>query len=238
MFIESDIKEISYDFYYPIQHNFFYISVFGAEESRVHLPLGSVDTCMPMLSLSPILCCCILLSFDNSHTNTVQKIPITIVYITHKKLLCLCVAACVCLFDYVRGEKGVCYVDHWVSGEKWCQKGKSVFMARQISSSWQVYSHYVAVRSRRRVIFELRVRVPMHQRKPISLLVSPSKANLHLQTPAGQNKVSYLWSSQQHADATETDSGCDSLSAYPTPEPTTAWCFDHCHSAIKRHGNC
>lgn len=59
-----------------------------------------------MLSWSPTHCAVAFCS----HTNTVQKIPITIVYITHKKLLCLCVAACVCLFDYVRGKKGVCYV--------------------------------------------------------------------------------------------------------------------------------
>lgn len=78
-------------------------------------------------------------------------------------------------------------------------------MARQISSSWQVYSHYVAVKSRRGAIVELLAHVPMHQREPISLLVSPSKATLHLQTPAGQNKVSYLWSSQQRTDARETD---------------------------------
>lgn len=32
--------------------------------------------------------------------------------------------------------------------------------------------------------------------------------------------------------------GYDSLSAYLIPEPTTTWCFDHCHRAIKRNGNC
>ncbi len=128
---------------------------------------------------------------------------------------------------------------------KWCQKGNSVFMARQISSSWQVYSHYVAVRSRCGAIVEPRARVPMHQREPISLLVSPSKATLHLQTPAGQNKVSYLWSSQQCADARENDNWMpgfaaeryDSPSLYVTPEPTARWCLDYCHNPIRRNWN-
>lgn len=160
--------------------------------------------------------------------STVQKNAIITAYISPQKLFSVCAVACVWVYDFFCVKKG------WVKAacvlliiefkkKKRCQKGNSVFMARQISFSWQVYSHYVAVRSRRRAIVEPRARVPMHQRKPISLLVSPSKAMQHLQTPAGQNKVSYLWSSQQHADARETDNWMLGFCSWGKLKPVCTW---------------
>lgn len=99
----SVIKEISYEFSYPIQHNF---CVWSQRKQSSPATLRNCETCFLHLHL-------VLLhsaSFDNSHTNTAQKIPITMVYITPQNLLCLCMAAWVCLCDYVLENRRACYV--------------------------------------------------------------------------------------------------------------------------------
>jgi len=161
------------------------------------------------------------------------------------KFVCMCVWKCL-IASLKQSENCIQLIFQEV--EKWCQKGKSVFTSRQVSSTWQLYSHYLPVMCRLRATL-LSPKAQGSHESDAALLAylfpiqrpSPTK-----KTPEGQNRVSYLWMCQHgpswNPARTLSNEPDNSTGAFSSQEkwylqkPLAGWNQNLCCSSSNRGG--
>lgn len=212
--------------------------------------------CLFSTSHSPCVALCFLSTTrTQTHTiahvcSTVQKIAIITAYISPQKLLSVCAVACVWVCDFLcekrLGASGLCSVDHWVLKKNDVKKATLYLwldryppVDRYTVIMW--LSGVAAGRSlSREPVFpcireSLLVYLSPPQRPHCTSRHQQDKTRCHIYGAVSSTLMPERLTTGCLDFAAEVN---DSTSLYVTPEPTAWWCFDYCHSPIRRNWNC